>query len=116
MTRSAPPLYLSLAAALTTASCRSSTSPTAPETTAAEAARRQIVVLGDSLAVSPSLSQSFPAARYGVPSVPFLLEGVALNPDLNGDDGIHPNAAGARLIAETVWPYLEPLLAQRPAR
>jgi acyl-CoA thioesterase-1 len=56
------------------------------------------------------------AARYAVPSVPFLLEGVALNPDLNGDDGIHPNAAGARLIAETVWPYLEPLIAQTATR
>jgi acyl-CoA thioesterase-1 len=50
------------------------------------------------------------AAKYNVPLVPFLLEGVALNPDLNGDDHIHPNAAGARLIADTVWPYLEPLL------
>ena len=52
------------------------------------------------------------AARHGVPLVPFLLEGVALNPDLNGDDEIHPNAAGARRIADTVWPYLEPLVAQ----
>jgi acyl-CoA thioesterase I len=51
------------------------------------------------------------AARYGVPLVPFLLDGVALNPDLNGDDDIHPNAAGARRIADNVWPYLEPLVA-----
>jgi acyl-CoA thioesterase-1 len=50
------------------------------------------------------------AAKYNVPLVPFLLAGVALNPDLNGSDGIHPNAAGAQRIAETVWPYLEPLL------
>lgn len=55
------------------------------------------------------------AARYGIPLVPFLLEGVALNPEFNGDDTIHPNAAGARLIAETVWPYLEPLVRQVPA-
>jgi len=32
-----------------------------------------------------------------------------LNPDLNGDDEIHPNAAGAQRIADTVWPYLEPM-------
>lgn len=52
------------------------------------------------------------AQTYNVPLVPFLLEGVALNPDLNGDDEIHPNAAGARRIGETVWPYLEPLVQQ----
>ena len=52
------------------------------------------------------------AARYSVPLVPFLLAGVALNPEFNGDDEIHPNAAGAKLIAETVWPYLEPVVRQ----
>ena len=51
------------------------------------------------------------ADRYRVPLVPFLLEGVALNPDFNGDDVVHPNAAGARAIASTVWPYLEPMVA-----
>jgi acyl-CoA thioesterase-1 len=50
------------------------------------------------------------AAKYRIPLVPFLLQGVALNPGMNGDDRIHPNAAGARAIADTVWPYLEPLL------
>jgi len=56
--------------------------------------------------------QVFPtlAARYRVTLVPFLLNGVALNPDLNGPDGFHPNAAGARRIADTVWPYLESLV------
>jgi len=52
------------------------------------------------------------ADRYHVALVPFLLEGVALNPDFNGDDVVHPNAAGARLIANTVWPYLEPMVVQ----
>jgi acyl-CoA thioesterase-1 len=50
------------------------------------------------------------AARYDVPLVPFLLSGVVLDPDLNGADLIHPNAAGAQRIAQTVWPYLEPLV------
>jgi acyl-CoA thioesterase-1 len=64
--------------------------------------------------------QVFPrvAERYDVPLVPFLLAGVALRPDLNDADGIHPNAAGARRIAETVWPFLEALVsseAQQPA-
>jgi acyl-CoA thioesterase-1 len=48
--------------------------------------------------------------------VPFLLEGVALNPELNGDDLIHPNASGARRIADTVWPYLERLVVERAAK
>ena len=50
------------------------------------------------------------ANKHGVPLVPFLLAGVALVPDMNGDDLFHPNAAGARRIADNVWPYLEPLL------
>ena len=58
--------------------------------------------------------QVFPrlARKYNLSLVPFLLEGVALNPDLNGDDEIHPNAAGAQRIAETVWPYLQPIARQ----
>jgi acyl-CoA thioesterase I len=58
--------------------------------------------------------QLFPrlARKYNIPLVPFLLEGVVLNPDLNGDDEIHPNAAGAQRIAETVWPYLQPMIQQ----
>lgn len=52
------------------------------------------------------------AAKHDVPLVPFLLEGVVLNPSLNGDDLIHPNASGARRIADTVWPYLRPLLRE----
>lgn len=50
------------------------------------------------------------ARRYSIPLVPFLLTGVALVPEMNGPDGIHPNAAGARRIADNVWPYLEPML------
>jgi acyl-CoA thioesterase-1 len=42
--------------------------------------------------------------------VPFLLEGVAGDPTLNQDDGIHPNAQGARVIAERLFPGLRRLV------
>ncbi len=50
------------------------------------------------------------AGELGVPLMPFLLEGVAGNPDLNQADGIHPNAEGHRRIAESMLPYLEELV------
>jgi acyl-CoA thioesterase-1 len=50
------------------------------------------------------------AVTHGLLLVPFLLSGVALVPELNGPDGFHPNAAGARRIADNVWPHLQPLL------
>jgi acyl-CoA thioesterase-1 len=50
------------------------------------------------------------ASRYNITLVPFLLDGVAFRGDLNYD-GIHPNAAGAKMVAENVWPYLDRLLA-----
>jgi acyl-CoA thioesterase I len=56
------------------------------------------------------------ASKHGVPLVPFLLSGVALVPEMNGSDGFHPNATGARRIAENVWPSLEPLLRASAAR
>lgn len=49
------------------------------------------------------------AAQYRVPLVPFLMNGVLGNPDMISDDGVHPNVAGARFIAETVWEYLQPM-------
>jgi acyl-CoA thioesterase-1 len=51
------------------------------------------------------------AAELDVPLVPFLLDGVGGEPDLNLADGIHPNAAGHRRLAENVLPHLRPLLA-----
>jgi len=42
--------------------------------------------------------------------IPFILEGVALNPDLMLDDGIHPTAGAQPVLLATVWLALEPLL------
>lgn len=45
-----------------------------------------------------------------LPLVPFLLEGVALNPDLMQQDGLHPKADGEPRVLDNVWSYLHPLL------
>ena len=50
------------------------------------------------------------AADLDVPLVPFLLEGVGGEADLNLPDGIHPNAEGQEKVAGTVLPYLRPLV------
>lgn len=49
------------------------------------------------------------AAKYDIPLVPFMLNGVLGNPELMAQDGIHPNAAGAKLIAGNIWAVLQPL-------
>lgn len=53
------------------------------------------------------------ARRHGVVFVPDMLAGVALNPRLNQDDGIHPNAAGVGVIARRLAPYVARTLPAR---
>ena len=64
-----------------------------------------------------SFHQVYPALakRYGVALVPFLLQGVAGTETLNQADGIHPTAAGARIVADNVWAVLKPV-AERLGR
>ncbi|MGH8122138.1 MAG: arylesterase [Rudaea sp.] len=50
------------------------------------------------------------AQEFNAPLVPFLLDGVALNPDLMQDDGLHPKAAGEPRVLDNVWAALEPEL------
>ncbi|MBX7150473.1 arylesterase [bacterium] len=50
------------------------------------------------------------AKTNGIERIPFLLEGVADKPDLNLSDGIHPKPEGHKIVAETVWKYLKPIL------
>jgi acyl-CoA thioesterase-1 len=59
-------------------------------------------------AIYPELSE-----KHGVPLYPFFLDGVAADPDLNQDDGIHPTAAGIDLIIERFLPFFEPVLDAR---
>jgi len=55
------------------------------------------------------------AQDYDLAFTPFLLEGVALVPELNQDDGIHPNAAGVEVMVETLLPATREVL-RRAAR
>jgi len=50
------------------------------------------------------------ARENGVSLIPFLLDEVAGNPDLNLADGIHPNIEGHQIVAGNVWRVLKPLL------
>ena len=50
------------------------------------------------------------ATKYKVNFLPFLLENVALNKDLNQADGIHPNANGAKIMTANIYKALQPLL------
>ncbi len=55
--------------------------------------------------IFPELADQLNVALY-----PFFLEGVALRPDLNQADGIHPNRAGVTEIVGRIVPYVERLL------
>lgn len=48
--------------------------------------------------------------------IPFFLEGVAGDPELNQWDRVHPNAAGQRILGDNVWRVLEPLLRKTDAK
>jgi acyl-CoA thioesterase-1 len=50
------------------------------------------------------------AREHQVPLIPFFLEGVAGKAELNLEDGVHPNAEGARIVARTVYTHLKPML------
>jgi acyl-CoA thioesterase-1 len=61
-------------------------------------------------AVYPELAE-----RFDAPLIEFILEDVALNRDLMQPDGIHPNAAGQKVVFANVWRVLGPLLTPRDA-
>ncbi len=78
-----------------------------------------IIVLAG-MQLPPNLGQSYThtfegiypklAAKNHIVLIPFLLAGVGGNPALNQNDGIHPNAAGAKIVAVNVWKVLKNLL------
>ena len=78
----------------------------------------QIILAGMQMPVNmgPEYTREFAAVypalakQSRVRLIPFLLEGVGGRPELNQPDGIHPTAEGHRIVAETVWKALTPLL------
>jgi acyl-CoA thioesterase-1 len=50
------------------------------------------------------------ASQYDVALVPFMLDKVAGRVELNQSDGIHPNVEGTRMVAETIWRTLKPMV------
>ncbi len=79
----------------------------------------QIVVLGMKMppnlgAYAEAFNKVFPdlAAANHAALVPFLLEDVAGNQEMNQPDGIHPTPEGQKVLAENVWRVLRPLLAK----
>jgi acyl-CoA thioesterase-1 len=84
------------------------------------ALRRHITVVLTGMEAPPNYGQAYTsefrqafrdlAEAHDVVFVPFFLEGVAGIDSLNNGDGIHPNAAGAQIVADRLWGVLEPLL------
>lgn len=88
--------------------------------TKAKNPRAQIVLAG--MQVPPNLGAEYAsefqrvfaelAQENNATLIPFLLDGVGGNRELNQQDLIHPNPAGHRIVAELVWRALEPILRQ----
>lgn len=89
------------------------------ETIVERARKRDVAVLLAGMEAPPNYGQEYTvkfrqvyrdlARDHDVTLVPFLLDGVAGQSRLNQGDGIHPNAEGARVVAETVWRALKPM-------
>jgi acyl-CoA thioesterase-1 len=57
-------------------------------------------------------TMAFPdlASQHKVEFLPFLLENIAMKKELNQADGIHPNAAGERVMTDNIYKVLQPML------
>lgn len=86
--------------------------------------QRNIAVLLAGMRAAPNLGADyqttfdaiFPnlAAKYGVPLYPFFLDGVAGQPGLQLEDGLHPNARGVDVMVERILPTVEKAIAAVP--
>lgn len=86
------------------------------------AARPQAKVLLVQMEAPPNLGPEYTRAfralygdvarETGATLIPFLLQGVAGDRDLNQADGIHPNQRGEHIVADNIWRSVEPVLRQ----
>ncbi|WP_428240495.1 arylesterase [Gynuella sp.] len=84
----------------------------------AQASQVQVVLLG--IKIPPNYGSRYTepffqqyeslADEYKLFYVPFILEGIAENPALMQNDGIHPVAEAQPMIVQNIWPVLAPLL------
>jgi acyl-CoA thioesterase I len=56
------------------------------------------------------------AEESGAVFMPFFLDGVVMQSELNQADGIHPNAAGYRIISSNIYPYVLQAIKRREGR
>lgn len=63
----------------------------------------------DFMSIFPDL-----ATKHNVAYLPFLLEGIAMKRELNQADGIHPNAAGTKIMTDNIFKEITPLLEKKP--
>ena len=63
-----------------------------------------VASLSNGLGYKKKFDKAFPnlAKKYDIQLIPFLLHGVALKPELNLSDGMHPNEKGVLIISETI--------------
>ncbi|MCK0133512.1 arylesterase [Arenibacter sp. S6351L] len=52
------------------------------------------------------------AKKNNIGLIPFLLEDVAGDPELNQPDGIHPTAEGQKIIANNIWPIIAKIITE----
>ena len=103
---------------------RSMTAPLDAIIRQAQGAGAEVVVAGmeapaaHGAAYTSALRNAFRqlAAAHRLALMPFLLDGVALDPALNQADGSHPNETGAEMIASRLWPYVDAALRRAAAR
>lgn len=88
-----------------------------------QAANPKVKIILAGMQVPPNLGKTYTeefksiffrlSEKHELPLVPFILDGVAGEPELNQSDGIHPTEKGHFIVAENVWRVLEPLLVKK---